>query len=423
MYRDISLAEAIRTQREGPAGRDPWVLAVCLARVFLFANFMAVAATVPVVMPAWGIGAAQAGSVITSFTISYAISLFVTSWIADHFGAKRVALISCWLAAAAAAVFGLFARDYASAFFLYALAGLMQGGIYTPIVMLFAERYSPRRRGGAVGWLIGSTSIGYAGSLATAGIGLALGGLQAAFVLTGLLPSLGAVLLTGVLWRVPNTIHERGVALSLKTALFENPDARRLVAGYTAHSWELLGMWAWIPAFVAANLALNGWGLIAGAGLSAYVAAAAHISGAVASLSMGAASDRLGRKAVLFAVAAACAVISLSIGWMVALPTLILALLVLAYAFLAIGDSAVLSTALTETVSPAYLGSALAVRSLFGFGAGALAPLAFGAILDLAGNGTAASPFTWGLGFAALGLGGIIAAWCALRLRGLGRTL
>ena len=110
------MAAETTAQRDGPAGRDPWVLAVCLARVFLFANFMTVAAAVPVVMPAWEIGAAKAGSVVSSFTISYAVSLFVTSWIADHFGAKRVALASCWLAAAAAAAFGLFARDYASAF-------------------------------------------------------------------------------------------------------------------------------------------------------------------------------------------------------------------------------------------------------------------------------------------------------------------
>jgi MFS family permease len=416
------LASQITAQRDGPAGRDGWVLAVCLARVFLFANFMTVAACVPLVMPAWGIGAAQAGSVVSSFTMSYAVSLFVTSWIADHFGAKRVALVSCWLAAAAAAAFGLFGRDYVSAFFLYGLAGLMQGGVYTPIVMLFAERYSPRRRGNAVGWLIGSTSIGYAGSLAAAGLGLALGGWQTAFLMTGLLPTVGAILLTAVLWHSPNTVHGRGGTLGLKSALLENRDARRLVAGYTAHSWELLGMWAWVPAFLAANLSLNGWSVVAGAGLSAYVAAAGHISGAVASLSMGGASDRLGRKAVLFAVAAASAVISLSIGWMVAIPTLILAPLVLVYAFLAIGDSAVLSTALTETVRPAYLGSALAIRSLCGFGAGALAPLAFGAILDLAGNGTAASPIAWGVGFAALGLGGIVAAWYALQLKSVGRS-
>ena len=87
--------------------------------------------------------------------------------------------------------------------------------------------------------------------------------------------------------------------------------------------------------------------------------------------------------------------------------------LVLAYAFLAIGDSAVLSTALTETVDPAWLGSVLAVRSLLGFGAGAAAPLAFGAVLDAVGG---SGPLAWGLAFASLGIAGALAAWFAFRL-------
>lgn len=392
------------------------MLSVCLARVFLFANFMVVAATVPVIMREWEIGAAGAGSIITSFTIAYAVSLFAAAWLADHFGAKRITVLSGWLAAAAALAFGFGARDYVSALLLYGLAGLMQGGVYTPIVMLFSERFAPRARGTAVGWLIGSTSIGYAGSLAAAGLALALGGWRAAFVVSGLLPLVGAAILALTLRTTPNTIHPRGPELNLRTALFANADARRLVVGYTAHSWELLGMWAWAPAFLAANLAYQGWGLVQASGLGAQVSAVGHVAGAVASLTLGAASDRLGRRAVLFAVAAGGAVLSLSVGWLVLVPTLILGALMLVYAFLAIGDSAVLSTALSETVHPAYLGSALAIRSLLGFGAGAAAPLVFGAILDAAGNGGGAQPVAWGIAFAALGVGGLIAAWSAARL-------
>jgi len=42
------------------------------------------------------------------------------------------------------------------------------------------------------------------------------------------------------------------------------------------------------------------------------------------------------------------------------------------YGFTALGDSPVLSTALTEAVSAPYLGAALALRSFLGFGAGAV---------------------------------------------------
>ena len=395
------------------AGRDPWVLLICCARVFLFANFMVLAATLPVLMPAWGIGAARAGSIITSFTLAYALSLFATSWLADHFGAKRVALASAWATAAAALAFGFGARDYLSAFILYGLAGLMQGGTYTPVVMLFAERFAPQQRGKAVGWLIGSTSVGYAGSLGIAGLGLSLGGWQTAFALSGLLAAAGAALLTAVLWRQANTIHARAGALNLRRVMAASADARRLIAGYTAHSWELLGMWAWVPAFVAANLAQGGWAIAGASGLAAYIGAASHIAGAGASLSMGTASDIHGRRKVLLLVAAACALLSFSIGWMVGATPILVVPLVLAYAFLAIGDSAVLSTALTETVDPAWLGSVLAVRSLLGFGAGAAAPLAFGAVLDAVGG---SGPLAWGLAFASLGIAGALAAWFAFRL-------
>ena len=64
--------------------------------------------------------------------------------------------------------------------------------------------------------------------------------------------------------------------------------------------------------------------------------------------------------------------------------------------FPALGDSPVLSTAMTEAVS-------------------ALAPLAFGAILD-ATNPARTTATEWGWPFVALGVGGLIATACAWRL-------
>jgi MFS family permease len=71
------------------------------------------------------------------------------------------------------------------------------------------------------------------------------------------------------------------------------------------------------------------------------------------------------------------------------------------------------SAALTEVVDTAYLGSAFGLRSLMGFGAGAVAPLAFGAVLDWS-NPLAAGQrlYTiWGWAFGVLGLGGLGAVW------------
>lgn len=397
---------------------EPWVAIVCLARVFLFANFMVVAASIPVLIEEWDMSATQAGSIVSSFTIGYALSLFAFSWYADRFGARRVTLVSAWASAAAAMAFALFARDYPSAALLYGLAGLAQGGTYTPVIMLFSERYNPSLRGTVVGWLIASTSVGYATSLLVSGVALNIGGYQAAFVATGVLPLVGAAILHLSLRGTPNTIHARSTDLDLKAVLVRDANTRRLVTGYTAHTWELLGMWAWLPAFLAASLALQGFATVEAAETGAYVSSAGHIVGAIASLVMGSMSDRLGRRTVLVGVAALGAVLSLSVGWMIALPIAVLGVVALVYSFSVIGDSPVLSAGLTETVPPAFLGSALAVRSLLGFGAGAVAPLVFGLMLDLTSGGSTPGAVAWGVSFGLLGIGGLIAVISALRLDG-----
>jgi len=134
--------------------------------------------------------------------------------------------------------------------------------------------------------------------------------------------------------------------------------------------------------------------------------------GLIAGSTMGRLSDRLGRRILLLTLAAASTVCSFVFGWLIGWPAGVLFLVGAVYGFTALGDSPVLSTAFTEAVSPAYLGSALALRSLLGFGAGALAPLAFGAVLDLT-NPPGVTPTVWGWSFVTLGLGGVAATWCA----------
>lgn len=81
-----------------------------------------------------------------------------------------------------------------------------------------------------------------------------------------------------------------------------------------------------------------------------------------------------------------------------------------AASFAAYGDSGVLSTAMTEAVPPRHLGTVLALRSILGFGAGAVSPVVFGAVLDATGQ--------WGWPFAALASGGLLAVAAAVALPG-----
>tara|TARA_B100001964_G_C13756621_1_gene389829 strand:- start:123 stop:470 length:348 start_codon:yes stop_codon:yes gene_type:complete len=105
-------------------------------------------------------------------------------------------------------------------------------------------------------------------------------------------------------------------------------------------------------------------------------------------------------------------------GWLIGLPTILITAVGMLYAFSALGDSPILSAGLSESVDPAYLGMAFALRSFMGFAAGAISPFAFGAILDWTNKGLPDTGFytTWGWAYSVLGLGGLGAALAAFVL-------
>jgi MFS family permease len=108
-------------------------------------------------------------------------------------------------------------------------------------------------------------------------------------------------------------------------------------------------------------------------------------------------------------------VCSLTFGWLLGAPLALVVSVGLIYGFAALGDSPIYSTAITEVVPAAYRGSALALRSLVGYGAGAVAPLVFGIILDWYGGRTVGA---WGWAFVSLGIAGVGAVVSAILLHG-----
>ena len=114
-------------------------------------------------------------------------------------------------------------------------------------------------------------------------------------------------------------------------------------------------------------------------------------------------------------VSAISATCSFLFGWTYGWPLMITVALGAVYAFSSMGDSPVLSAALAEAADPAYLGTAFGTRSLLGYGAGAVAPLAFGLILDWTNPGAIGRHYIhWGWAFSSLelmGLGAVAMAW------------
>jgi MFS family permease len=398
---------------------DWWLTGICFGRALSQTVAMVYAAALPILQRQWEMSAAKAGAVSSGFQIGYALSLFVVSSLADKMGARFLYLFSTTAGAVLTTGFAFFARDYVSAQILYTLVALAIGGAYTTGLMLLAEQYAPQRRGMATGFYIASSSLAYVLSLSLSGFAIPLGGYKLSFFVTAVATIAGAGLSWITLARTADMVSSRKIQQSFKKEVLTNRPAMLYMGAYTAHCWELLGMWSWAPAFMTACMIAEGAEGRNAAGMGAYITAGFHLSGLVASFSMGSLSDRLGRARVILVMASISMSCSFVFGWTIGLPFSLIAIIGVVYNFTSLGDSPVLSVGLTEVVTPSYLGAAFGLRSLLGFGAGAVSPFVFGLILDWTNPQAAGQAYyaNWGWAFVSLGVPVFGTIWAANKLR------
>lgn len=202
--------------------------------------------------------------------------------------------------------------------------------------------------------------------------------------------------------------------------VWRNKPAMLAIWAYVAHSWELLGMWAWMPTYLGVVLAHGRAGSAGLASLGIAFAALSYLISTAGSIGGGLLSDRWGRTAVILLMSIASLACSFSFGWLIAAPVWIVVAVAIAYNLTAIGDSSTYSTALTELVPGHRIGAAWALRSLLGFGFGAVSPWLFGLVLDLGqGAGGVRTDAAWGWAWTALGAGAVLGPVATPRLRAL----
>lgn len=401
-------------------GDATWLGWLCLSRAGFALIFTAYAAAIPLLTPEWGMSAGQTGLIQSAWHAGYLISLFTVGFLADRFGAKRVFLFSSFAASVSAMIFALFAGSFVSGAVLYGLTGLFSGGSYTPGLTLISERVAPAKRGRAMGFYLAAASFGYALALMLTGALTPLIGWRGAFIVNASGPMAGTLIALYALRATPNLIHPAPAGQSAANPLpvvLNNKPAMMATWAYTFHSWEMLGMKAWMPAFLAAAAYVSGSNATQAASLGAGLTAIAYIGSMAGSVAGGALSDRMGRTWTMLLMSFASIACSLSLGWLIGLPLWLLVVIAAFYSFAAIGDSSVYSTAITELVPPRYIGAAYSVRSALGFGAGALSPWVFGLVLDATRAAEASPTWSWGLAWCSIGIGALLGPLAALRLR------
>jgi MFS family permease len=397
-----------------------WIASLCLARAGFALIFVSYSASLGLLKQDWGLSSAQAGLIQSAFHVGYLVSLFAIGFLADRYGAKRTFLATSVAACISGLAFSLFASGFISALLLHSLAGLCAGGSYTPGLTLIAERFPAVRRGRAMGYYLAASSLGYALSLWLSSAMIVVSGWRAALVACALGPVAASLLAAWVLRGTPNVVHRAEYPNPLRALLevWRNKPAMLAVWAYVFHSWELLGMWAWMPTYLGVVLAHGREGSAGMASLGIAFAALSYLISTAGSIGGGVLSDRWGRTAVILLMSLASLLCSFTFGWLIAVPAWIVIAVAIAYNLTAIGDSSVYSTAMTELVPGHSLGAAFALRSVLGFGVGAVSPWAFGLVLDLGqGAGSARADAAWGWAWTVLGLGAIAGPIATLRLR------
>jgi MFS family permease len=354
---------------------------------------------------AWGLSNTECGWISGVYFAAYAAAVLVLASLTDRVDARSVHLLGVAVTAAAAAGFALFAHGFATALLFRALAGVGLAGAFIPGLKALVDRISEGGRARGMALYTATFSLGTTASFFAAGemerrmgwrsaFWLAAGAAAAAFLVA-------AVLLEP---KAPREAARESGTLRDLGAVLKNRGSMAYVTAYAGHMWELFAFRNWMVAFLAFSRGLHpgplaGWSPTAVASLTGLVAMWANVAGAEL-------ANRHGRRRVVSIIMGISALVACATGFAARLPYIAVAALCVFYSLFVQGDSAALYAGVLEGAAPERRGTTLAVQSLTGFLAAALGSLAVGCVLDLTGGGTSVA--SWGIAFAAMGLGSAV---------------
>ncbi|MBT6883167.1 MAG: MFS transporter [Rhodospirillaceae bacterium] len=387
---------------------------VCLAQTLAQIGAYAVPALLPKFIDEWSLSNTEAGWIAGIFYLGYVCVVPVLVSLTDRIDPKRIYLLGVNLITAAGLGYAYFADGFWSALFFRGLWGIGWAGTYMPGLKALSDFVEGPHQSRAVTahvasvGLSGSASFVIAGTIAETygwrwGVGFAGIGAALAFVLMALfLPA-----------RKPQAIDKTGRALLDFRPVLKNRSALAYSIGYCVHTLEMSALRSWVVTFLAFVAVYQGTAStgIAGWLTPTVVGTVMGLLGVWASVSGNEVSMRFGRRRLILAVMALGVALASVIGFSAGVSYTLATGLVLAYAVVIWADSSSLTAGATGSALPGQRGATLAVHTTLGYAGGFLGPLILGMTLDFVGG---ASPYGWGMGFAAIAvvvLIGPLAMW------------
>ncbi len=291
-------------------------------------------------------------------------------------------------------------------FILRFLTGMFLAGIY-PVAVQFISLWFPKRRGLAIGILIGGLTLGSA--LPEFVVGLAFAGTwNTLIMISSGLAFIAAIISIITFHDAPISIRTQKFKLSSVSKIIKNRSLMYDNVGYFGHMWELYAMWTWLPTFLylSWNDYFTGQSLLEYSTIASFVSIG--VAGIIGAVIGGHIADKIGRTAETagsMLISGLCAVIiGITFG---DIPIITFAVAFI-WGITVISDSAQFSTAVTELAPSEYVGSALTFQMAVGFLLTVGSINLIGYVIPIVG---------WRYAFSLLSLGPLIGIISMLKLR------
>ena len=381
-----------------PAHATRLIAAMCTAKVGNMAGTMVFPGLLPILQVEWALSNTEAGWINGAFFAGYGALVPILVSYTDRIDARKVYLASAALGAVAMFGFAALAEGFWTALIFRVLTGISFAGTYMPGLKLLGERLSGAAQTRAVSFYTATGAAGMAFSVLLSGLAGDTMHWRWAAALTGLGPLLAVpltALAIGPAARRPGPVGAPVRVWDFRPVLRNRP-AMGYMLGYAVHCWELFGYWGWVVAYLAFALSLHGTEAVPFS--AQHIAAVALLAGLPASVLGNEGALRLGRRRAVSYYMIGSALVGVVLGFGSGWPMAVVAFLAIVYGATVMSDSASLTAGMVAAARDGEQGRTMALHSFLGFGVAFIAPIAFGAVLDLAGGG----PMAWGFAFMVL---------------------